>query len=90
MADVITKCPACGGDLIRKRYMKDNQEKEFIGCSNWKEKECKYSVFPTFMDAKLTDAQIKELVETGRLSKPVSVKVKLKYEDNRIKMDFSK
>lgn len=90
MAEVITKCPLCGGDLRRNRYMKDGVEKESIGCSNWKEKECKFFMFPSYFGTKLSDETIKELIEDGQAKKPVSIKVYLKMVDNKIKMDFSK
>ena len=90
MADVITKCPLCGGDLIRNRFMKDNVERESIGCTNWKDKNCKYMLFPNYFDTKLSDETMKQLIENGKTSKPVSIKVNLKLEDGKIKMDFSK
>ena len=92
MADgVICKCPACGGDIRRVRYSKDGQDKEFIGCSNYKELNCDYKApFPTYMGAKLSDEVLKELIENGKTNKPVSIKVYLKMEDGRVKMDFSK
>lgn len=90
MSDVIAKCPSCGGDLRRNRFMKDDVEREMIGCSNWKEKECKYSFSSNYFDTKLSDESIKQLIETGRTTKPVSIKVNLKVEGGKLKMDFSK
>lgn len=88
--EAICKCPKCGGDLRRIKYMKDGEEKEFIGCSNFKEKGCKNSVPTQYFGTRLTDEQIKDLVEKGKTSKPVSIKVNLKLEDDKVKMDFSK
>lgn len=89
MADVICTCPKCGGDIRRVRYNKDGQDREFIGCSNYKEKNCDFrGPFPTFMETKLSDAVLKELIEDGKTSKPVSIKIHLKMEDGRVRMDF--
>jgi len=90
MADVIAKCPLCGGDLTRNRFMQNDVEREMIGCSNWKEKECKFKFSANYFDTKLSDETIKQLIENGKTTKPVSVKVNLKVEDGKIKMDFSK
>lgn len=89
MSDVICKCPKCGGDIRRVRYVKDGEEREFIGCSNYREKNCDFKgPFPTFMGTKLSDAVIKELIENGETSRPVSIKVHLKYEDGKTRIDF--
>lgn len=92
MADnVICKCPKCGGDIKRVRYSKDGQDREFIGCSNYKEKNCDFrGPYPIFMRTKLSDDVIKELIEKGQTSRPVSIKVHLKMEDGKVKMDFRK
>lgn len=92
MANVICKCPKCGGDLQRIRYIKDDVEHEFIGCSNFRneENQCKFTLPAKFFNTKLSDNVIKDLIEKGRTSKPVSIKVNLKLEDGKIRMDFSK
>ncbi|QUH22009.1 hypothetical protein [Alkaliphilus sp. B6464] len=91
MADnVICKCPKCEGELRRIRYIKDDKELEFIGCSNFKEKGCKYSVPTAYFDTKLSDEVIKQLIENGKTNKPISIKVNLKLEDGKVRMDFSK
>lgn len=84
----ICKCPLCDGYLVRKKYMKDGEEKEFIGCTNWKETGCKGSFPSQYLGSKLSDATIKELVENGETKKPVSLKIKLRMEDGKIKMNF--
>lgn len=87
--NIICSCPLCGGDIRRVRYVKDGEEREFIGCSNYKEKKCEFrGPFPTFMGTKLSDNVIRELIEDGKTSKPVSIKVHLKMEDDRVRMDF--
>lgn len=90
MSDVIAKCPSCGGDLSRKRYVKDDVEKDFIGCSNYKEKDCKFTFSTSYFETKFSDETIKQLLEQGKTTKPVSIKVNFKMEDGKIKMDFIK
>ena len=87
---MICKCPNCGGELTRKKYTdkNTNKEREFIGCSNWKDQECKFFLFPNFLGTELTDEQLKDLIENGQTSKRVTIKPKLKFEDNRIKIDY--
>jgi len=89
--NVICKCPKCGGNIRRVRYSKDGQDREFIGCSNYKEKNCDFrGPFPTYMGTKLSNEVIRELIEDGKTSKPLSIKVYLKMEDEKVRMDFNK
>ncbi|MFW6025081.1 MAG: hypothetical protein ACOCRX_01945 [Candidatus Woesearchaeota archaeon] len=92
MADFITKCPKCGKNINRIRYIdkETEKEKEFIGCSGYKE-GCNYRPpFSTYINAKLSNSAIKELIENGETSKPVSIKVRLKFNDGKISMIFPK
>ena len=89
---MITKCPVCGDDLVRRKYIKDGVEKEFISHANWKkdEPQCSYKTpFLNFLGTTLTDDQIKELIEDGKTKKPVTVKVPLKLEDGKVSIDYS-
>ena len=46
--------------------------------------------FPTFMGTKLSDEVIRELIEKGQTNKPVTIKVHLKMEDGKVRMDFGR
>ena len=88
----ITKCPKCGDELERRKYIKDGVEREFLSHKNWKkdEPQCAYRVpFLTFLGTSLSDTQIKELIETGKTKNPVTIKVPLKLEDGKVSIDFS-
>lgn len=89
---MITKCPICGDNLIRKRYIKDNVEREFISHETWKkdEPQCEFKTpFLNFLGTTLTDDQVKELIETGKTKKPITIKVPVKFEDGKVSIDYS-
>lgn len=69
--EVLGKCPLCGGDIVRKASKsKEGKVKYFFGCSNYKEKECKFTIPEVINSVKLKDEDIKNLLEkekTGRL-----------------------
>lgn len=50
-------CPFCGGDVT--------ENKVAFGCSNWKEKSCKFSVWKN-SSKKLNIKQIQKLIENGQ------------------------
>ena len=53
-----TKCPACKKGMLKKG-------KNAWGCSDWKE-GCRFIIPFEFMEKKLTEAQIKRLVDKGK------------------------
>ncbi len=57
--EVLGKCPLCGGDVVAtpKGY----------GCSNWKEKGCKFIIWGTISEKKITPAVAKALLEKGEV-----------------------
>lgn len=94
MADVnvITKCPKCGDDLVRRKYVKDGVEREFLSHANYNkdaEERCDFNFWLNFLGTNLNDDQVKELIETGKTKKPVTIKMPLKYESGKVSMDFS-
>lgn len=57
LRDVIGKCPLCGGNIVKTKFG--------YGCSNWREKGCKFSIPERFCEKKLAAAQIKKLISKG-------------------------
>ena len=57
--EVLGKCPLCGGDVVptSKGY----------GCSNWKEKGCKFIIWGTMSEKKITPAMAKALLAKGEI-----------------------
>ena len=93
MADtnVITKCPKCGDELVRRKYVKDGVEREFLSHANYNkdaEDKCDFNFWLNFLGTTLSDEQVKELIETGKTKKPVTIKMPLKYEGGKVSMDF--
>lgn len=93
MADnnIITKCPKCQDNLIRRKYVKDGVEREFLAHEHYDkdaETKCDYNFWLNFLGTTLSDEQVKELIETGKTKKPVTIKVPLKYENNKVSIDF--
>lgn len=89
--NVVTKCPDCGDDLIRRKYMKDGIEKEFLSHATYDKDatdKCEFSFWLNFLGTNLTDEQVKELIETGKTKKPVTLKVPLKYENRKTSIDY--
>ena len=60
MANVITKCPCCGGDILET-------EKAF-GCSNWRDKEkpCDFTIWKTISSKTISKEQAIDICTTGR------------------------
>lgn len=55
---IVGKCPLCQGDVIK--------HKNGFGCSNWKDKECKFFISSEIAGVKLSDATIKQLLENKK------------------------
>lgn len=91
--DAICKCPKCGDSLIRRSYIskKDNEEKEFLAHEHFDKdatEKCDFGFFLNFMGTKLSDQEVKDLIETGKTKKPVTIKVPLKYVDGKVSIDY--
>ncbi len=56
--NIIGKCPVCGGNIV--------EGKKGYGCSNWKEKDCKFVIWNTIAGKKISQIQAKKLLETGK------------------------
>ena len=55
--EVLGKCPNCGADVVKN--------KKGYGCSNW-QNGCKFQIWDTpICGKKLTEANIKQLLEKG-------------------------
>lgn len=79
----ICKCPSCGGEILPG-------EKNYY-CSNYKE-GCKFVVWKTIAEKKLTENQIRQLIEKGKTSKIQGFKSKSgkKFEATLVlKKDFT-
>ena len=56
----IGQCPNCGGNILKG--------KSNYYCDNYKEKNCQFKIWETISGKKLTENQIKQLLEKGRTS----------------------
>ncbi len=57
----IGKCPLCDGDIV--------ESPKAFGCSNWKEKKCKFAIWKTIAGKKITEKIAKTLMENKRTEK---------------------
>lgn len=88
IGDVVGACPLCGGTVRRTKYG--------YGCSNYKEKDCKFSVGAYILGRSISKSNIKLLLETGRTSKIQGFTSKngkkfdayLKIADGKVVFDF--
>lgn len=51
----IGTCPLCGGQIIKGR--------KAYGCSNWKEKDCKFTIWQEIAHKKISEAIVQELLK---------------------------
>ena len=60
MAEIITKCPCCGGDIVES-------DKAF-GCANWNNKEnpCDFTIWKTISKKKIKKEQAIDICTKGR------------------------
>ena len=56
------RCPICGGTISSNR--------KFFGCDNYK-MGCNYKIWRDFMGVELSDADIKDLIQTGKTSRKI-------------------
>jgi len=61
--EVIAKCPVCGGDIV--------ETQKAYSCANWSRKDggCKFVIWKTFYNKKITKSMVKALIEKGRTVK---------------------
>lgn len=92
--DEVGKCPLCGNSVTKKK----GKNGVFYGCTNWKN-GCKFSVGELY-GKKLTDTQMKTLLEKGSTARisgfkkkdgspMVSAKVVLDTKTGKTSLDFS-
>ena len=89
-AGSIGKCPACGGDIVKRDWG--------YGCSQYKE-GCKFSINGTVAKKKLSEANVKQLLEKGetgiikgftsKSEKKFDAKLKLEKQGNEYKLSFA-
>ena len=88
LGDIIGICPLCGGDIRRTKYG--------YGCSNYKEKDCKFSVGSYILGRSISKTNIQMLISTGKTSKIQGFTSKngkkfdayLKLQDGKVVFDF--
>lgn len=56
--EILGKCPMCGGNII--------EGKKGYGCSNWREKECKFVIWKSIAKKNISKLQVKKLLEAGK------------------------
>lgn len=61
--EVIAKCPVCGGDVV--------ETQKAFSCSNWREEDggCKFTIWKSYCDKKITKSMAKSLIEKGKTAK---------------------
>lgn len=89
---VLGKCPSCGGDIT--------ENTKAYGCSNWKEKDCKFVIWKEISQKKITATVVKELLSKNKTAKAISgfkskagkdFDAKLKIDENhKVVFDFDK
>ncbi|MBR5535448.1 MAG: topoisomerase C-terminal repeat-containing protein [Clostridia bacterium] len=88
--DIAGKCPLCGGEVRRTSFG--------YGCSNYREKGCKFAISHVICKRLISIANVKKLLETGKTNKiegfisPKSGKsfdAYLKLEGGRAVFDFN-
>ena len=86
--DVVGVCPLCGGNVKRTKFG--------YGCSNFREKDCKFSFGAYILGRSISIANAKMLLETGKTSKIQGFTSKngkkfdafLKLQDGKVVFDF--
>ena len=86
--DIIGLCPLCDGNVIRTKYG--------YGCTNFREKGCKFTISKTICKRTISVANVKMLLATGKTSKiqgfisknGKSFDASLRLEDGRVVFDF--
>lgn len=56
------KCPKCGGYILK--FM-TKSKKVFYGCSNYKEKNCRFMIYSQICKKKITSTMVKDLLSKG-------------------------
>lgn len=86
---VLGVCPCCGGDIV--------ETPKSYGCSNWKEKGCKFTIWKVISKKKIGVTIVKELLSNGRTKKKVEGFISkadkpfsafLKLDGERVSFDF--
>lgn len=62
-------CPSCGnGNILHRKGEKNGRKYDFYGCSNW-QGGCKFTINAEVLTKKLTEKQVKTLIEKGETTK---------------------
>ena len=88
LGDVVGKCPLCGGDVKRIKFG--------YGCSNYREKDCRFTINGYVLGRSISLANARMLLETGKTSKIQGFTSKngkkfdafLKLDNGKIVFDF--
>lgn len=88
LGDFVGKCPLCDGDIKRTKFG--------YGCSNYREKNCRFAINGYILGRSISKANAKMLLETGKTSKIQGFTSKngkkfdafLKLQDGKIVFDF--
>ena len=88
LGDIIGQCPLCGGDIKRTKFG--------YGCSNYKEKGCKFAVGSYILGRSISKTNVQMLLTTGKTSKIQGFTSKngkkfdayLKIQDGKVVFDF--
>lgn len=88
LGDIIGVCPLCGGEIRRTKFG--------YGCSNYKEKDCKFAIGGYILGRPISKSNVQMLLTTGRTSKIQGFTSKngkkfdafLKLQDGKVIFDF--
>lgn len=96
--DSLGLCPICkNGHITHKKGTKNGKAYDFYGCSNWKG-GCKFTINGTMLSKKVTEKQVKSIIEKGETGKIKGFKnkagkelpsAKLVLKDGKIELDWN-
>lgn len=91
-------CPICkSGEIVHRKGSKNGNKYDFYGCTNWKG-GCKFTINGVFLFKKLTEKQVKTLIEKGETRKIKGFKnkegkelpsAKIVLKDGKVQLDWN-